>query len=81
MWMSNFRIHRRLAASYRHQRVFLAGDAAHVREQHFALESEQDVRAFFSSYLRQRISLLWPNAEVFQAVLPEMLVNEKLRTL
>ncbi len=51
------------------------------REQHFALESEEDVRAFFSSYLRQRISLLWPNVEVFRAVLPEILVNEELRTL
>lgn len=29
-WMSNFHIHRRLAASYRQNRVFLAGDAAHV---------------------------------------------------
>jgi 2-polyprenyl-6-methoxyphenol hydroxylase-like FAD-dependent oxidoreductase len=29
-WMSNFQIHRRLAASYRQNRVFLAGDAAHV---------------------------------------------------
>ena len=28
--MSNFHIHRRLAASYRQNRVFLAGDAAHV---------------------------------------------------
>jgi hypothetical protein len=27
------------------------------------------------------MSLLWPNAEVFQAVLPEMLVNEELRGL
>jgi AcrR family transcriptional regulator len=51
------------------------------REQHFVVESGQDVRAFFSSYLRQRIALLWPNAEVFRAVLPEILVNEELRTL
>jgi TetR/AcrR family transcriptional regulator, fatty acid metabolism regulator protein len=27
------------------------------------------------------MALLWPNAEVFQAVLPEMLVNEELREL
>jgi AcrR family transcriptional regulator len=51
------------------------------REQDFALEGNQDVRSFFTVYLRQRMSLLWPNAEVFQAVLPEMLVNAQLRKL
>jgi AcrR family transcriptional regulator len=51
------------------------------REQQFALDGEQDVRSFFLAYLRQRMSLLWPNAEVFQAVLPEMLVNAELRDL
>lgn len=51
------------------------------REQQLTLESEQDLRSFFTSYLRQRMALLWPNAEVFQAVLPEMLVNEELRAL
>jgi hypothetical protein len=44
-------------------------------------ESVQDLHSFFTSYLRQRMALLWPNAEVFQAVLPEMLVNEQLREL
>jgi AcrR family transcriptional regulator len=51
------------------------------REQQLLPESGQDVRAFFASYLRQRMSLLWPNAKVFQAVLPELLVNEDLREL
>jgi AcrR family transcriptional regulator len=51
------------------------------REQQLVPESEQDLRSFFTAYLRQRMSLLWPNAEVFQAVLPEMLVNEELREL
>ncbi len=51
------------------------------REQHFALDNEQDTRSFFTSYLRQRMALFWPNAKVFQAVLPEMLVNEELRAL
>ncbi len=51
------------------------------REQQLTLGSEQDLRSFFTSYLRQRMALLWPNAEVFQAVLPEMLVNEELRGL
>jgi AcrR family transcriptional regulator len=51
------------------------------RAQQFAQGSEQDMRTFFLAYLRQRMSLLWPNAEVFRAVLPEMLVNSKLRDL
>jgi TetR/AcrR family transcriptional regulator, fatty acid metabolism regulator protein len=51
------------------------------REQQLTPESEQDLRSFFTSYLRKRMALLWPNAEVFQAVLPEMLVNEELRGL
>src|SRR5215471_19932551 len=51
------------------------------REQQLMPESEQDLRSFFAAYLRQRMALLWPNAEVFQAVLPEMLVNEELREL
>ncbi len=51
------------------------------REQQFAQGSEQDVRSFFRAYLQQRIALLWPNAEVFRAVLPEMLVNAELRDL
>jgi AcrR family transcriptional regulator len=51
------------------------------REQQLMPESEQDLRTFFTVYLRQRMSLVWPNAEVFQAVLPEMLVNEELRAL
>jgi hypothetical protein len=51
------------------------------REQQLTPEGEQDLRSFFTSYLRQRMALLWPNAEVFQAVLPEMLVNDELRDL
>ncbi|HXX77763.1 MAG TPA: helix-turn-helix domain-containing protein, partial [Ktedonobacteraceae bacterium] len=51
------------------------------REQQLMPESEQDLRSFFTAYLRQRMALLWPNAEVFQAVLPEMLATEELRAL
>src|ERR1017187_9240080 len=47
------------------------------REQQLNPESEQDIHSFFSTYLPQRMALFWPNAEVFQAVLPEMLVNEE----
>jgi AcrR family transcriptional regulator len=51
------------------------------REQQFAQGSEQDVRSFFRMYLQHRMELLWPNVEVFRAVLPEMLVNAELRDL
>ena len=30
MWLANFRINERKVADYRHGRVFLAGDAAHI---------------------------------------------------
>jgi len=50
-------------------------------EQHFEQGREQDIRTFFLAYLRQRMSLIWPNAEVFRAVLPELLVNAELREL
>lgn len=51
------------------------------REQHFAQGNELDARSFFLSYLRQRMALIWPNAEVFRAVLPELLSNLELRDL
>ena len=51
------------------------------REQQLTPSSEQDLRSFFTAYLRRRMALLWPNAEVFQAVLPEMLANAELREL
>ncbi len=49
------------------------------RGQQFVLGDEQDLKAFFRAYLQQRMALLWPNAEVFRAVLPELLVNGELR--
>jgi len=49
------------------------------RRQQFVLGDEQDLKAFFRAYLQQRMALLWPNAEVFRAVLPELLVNGELR--
>lgn len=49
------------------------------REQQLNPQQQQDFRSFFTAYLRQRMSLFWPNAEVFQAVLPEMLANAELR--
>jgi len=49
------------------------------RKQQFVLGDEQDLKVFFRAYLQQRMALLWPNAEVFRAVLPELLVNGELR--
>jgi AcrR family transcriptional regulator len=51
------------------------------RDVQLAAGSEGDFRAFFASYLRQRMMILWPNARVFQAVLPELLANAELRDL
>lgn len=51
------------------------------REQQLDPGTQQDFHSFFTAYLRQRMSLFWPNAEVFQAVLPEMLANTELRDL
>lgn len=51
------------------------------REQQLDPKPQQDFHSFFTAYLRQRMSLFWPNAEVFQAVLPEMLANAELRDL
>jgi len=49
------------------------------RRQQFVMGDEQDLKAFFRAYLQQRMALLWPTAEVFRAVLPELLVNGALR--
>ena len=46
-----------------------------------AVSGEADFHTFFADYLRQRMTLLWPNARVFQAVLPELLTNAELRDL
>src|SRR5450755_2719731 len=51
------------------------------REKQMVLSEGQDFRSFFTAYLRQRIQLIWPNAQVFQALLPEILVNPELRDL
>ena len=51
------------------------------REQQLAPQPIQDSRSFFVAYLRQRVSLIWANAELWRAVLPEMLVHAELREL
>ncbi len=49
------------------------------REAHFT--QVEDLRGFFIAYLRQRLEILFPNAEVFKAVLPELLTNTELRDI
>jgi AcrR family transcriptional regulator len=49
------------------------------RAEHFAAGAEASFTAFFSAYLRERMTMLWSNIEVFQAVLPELLSNSELR--
>lgn len=49
------------------------------REAHFA--DVEDLREFFISYLQQRLQVLFPNADVFKALLPELLTNTELREI
>ncbi len=49
------------------------------RADHFTAGSEWDFKDFLIAYLRQRMQTLWPSAEMFRAVLPELLTNPTLR--
>jgi AcrR family transcriptional regulator len=49
------------------------------RAEHFTAGSEWDFRTFLITYLHRRLATIWPNTEVFRAVLPELLVNSDLR--
>jgi TetR/AcrR family transcriptional regulator, fatty acid metabolism regulator protein len=40
---------------------------------------DTSVAEFFHAYLRERVEALWSNAELFRAVLPELLANPDLR--
>ncbi len=42
--------------------------------------SAEDLPAFLAAYLAHRLDVVWPNAPLFRAVLPELLVNETLRS-
>lgn len=44
------------------------------------LVSGTDPKEFMAAYMRHRIDLLWPNIEIFRAVLPELMVNTPLRS-
>lgn len=41
---------------------------------------EGDYKSFFTAYLRHRLELIDKNFEAFQAILPDVLANPKLRT-
>jgi AcrR family transcriptional regulator len=44
-----------------------------------AQAAEASIPAFFRAYLRERVEALWSHAELFRAVLPELLANPELR--
>jgi TetR/AcrR family transcriptional regulator, fatty acid metabolism regulator protein len=44
-----------------------------------ALAAEASFADYFRTYLRERVEALWSNADLFRAVLPELLANPELR--
>jgi len=44
-----------------------------------ALAAEAPFADYFRAYLRERVEALWSNADLFRAVLPELLANPDLR--
>jgi AcrR family transcriptional regulator len=44
-----------------------------------AQAAEASISEFFRAYLRERVEALWSNADLFRAVLPELLANPELR--
>jgi AcrR family transcriptional regulator len=44
-----------------------------------ALAAETSFADYFRAYLRERVEALWSNADLFRAVLPELLANPALR--
>jgi AcrR family transcriptional regulator len=46
-----------------------------------ALAAEGSIPEFFRACLRERVEALWSNADLFRAVLPELLANPELRAL
>ena len=45
----------------------------------FAQVVDTSLAGFFRAYLRERVEALWSNADLFRAVLPELLANPDLR--
>jgi AcrR family transcriptional regulator len=44
-----------------------------------AQAADTSIPEFFRAYLRERVEALWSNADLFRAVLPELLANPELR--
>lgn len=51
------------------------------RPAQFAESLQGDLRTHFTHYLRQRMNLVEANMQTFRAILPELLIDEELRTL
>ena len=49
------------------------------RPARLALAAGASFADYFRAYLRERVAALWSNAELFRAVLPELLANPELR--
>lgn len=49
------------------------------RPESLAQVTDTSPSAFFRAYVRERVEALWSNAELFRAVLPELLANSELR--
>jgi TetR/AcrR family fatty acid metabolism transcriptional regulator len=49
------------------------------RPESFAQVTDASPSTFFRAYVRERVEALWSNAELFRAVLPELLANPELR--
>ena len=62
-WLTNFRIHYRLAPHYRHGRIFLAGDSAHIH----SLVAGQGM----NTGIQDAFNLAWKIALVTRGVVPE----------
>jgi AcrR family transcriptional regulator len=48
------------------------------RPEDLALASQAPMADYFRTYLRQRVEVLWANADLFRAVLPELLATPQL---
>jgi AcrR family transcriptional regulator len=49
------------------------------RPESLAQATEAPIGDYFRAYLRERVETLWSNADLFRAVLPELLANPELR--
>lgn len=67
IWQSRFYVHERLAASYRKQRVFLVGDAAHV---HIPAAAQG-----MNTGIQDAINLSWKLAQVIKKKTSETLLD------